>query len=76
MGEMFEELAGFFATGELKDKVSLKFIDVLEDSLDEHETVRKVLDKGIALPVTAINGKPMFSGGLSTELILEEIRKL
>lgn len=76
MGEMFDELADSLAKNELKDRITLTFVDVLEDSLDGHEIVRKVLDKGIALPVTAINGKPLFYGGLSPELILEEIRKL
>lgn len=76
MGEMFDEFANFIANSDFKKKVTVKFIDVFEDSLDGHESVKKVLDKGLGLPITAINGKAMFYGGLSTELILEEIQKL
>lgn len=76
MGEMYNEFANFIANSEFKEKVTLRFIDVFEDSLDGHESVKKVLDKGLGLPITVINGKVMLYGGLSTELIMEEIQKL
>lgn len=34
MGEMFEDLTIFLGKSELKDKVDVRFIDVIEDNLD------------------------------------------
>lgn len=76
MGEMFEDLTIFLGKSELKDMVDLRFIDVMEDNLDGYESVKKVLDKGLGLPVTAINGKAKFYGGLSIRKIYEEIKKM
>ncbi|MDT8900298.1 hypothetical protein [Anaeroselena agilis] len=76
MGEMYQELVEFMEQSELKDKVALQFIDVMADNLDGYESVKKVLDKGLGLPVTAINGKAIFYGGLSVPKIYDEVKKI
>lgn len=76
MGEMFQDFVNFIEKSEVKDKVTLRFIDVMEDNLDEYESVKKVLAQGYGLPLTVINGNARFYGGLSIEMIHEEIKKM
>ena len=76
MGEMYQDLVGFMEKSEVKDEIALRFIDVLEANMDEHEAVKKVLDSGIGLPLTVINGEPRFYGGLSTWQVFSEVKKI
>jgi hypothetical protein len=74
MGELYQDLVSFIQKSELKDEVTLRFIDVMEDSLDGYDLVKGVLEKGHGLPVTAINGRPRFYGGFSIRKIYESIK--
>lgn len=76
MGEMYQDLVEFMEKSEVKDEVTLQFVDVLADNLDEHVAVKKALDTGIGLPLTAINGEPRFYGGLSTWQVFSEIKEI
>ncbi|PKM94592.1 MAG: hypothetical protein CVU84_10085 [Firmicutes bacterium HGW-Firmicutes-1] len=74
MGEMFQELTEFI-TPKMED-IEFKFIDILEDDLDEHDDVLGLLEKQFPIPYTKINGKMAFYGGISNDAIYEEIKKL
>ena len=76
MGALYQKLVDFFAASELKDQVQLVFIDVLADELEGHEAAKQAMEKGMALPLTVINGKVRLYGGLSTKKIYEAIKKM
>ncbi|PKM51906.1 MAG: hypothetical protein CVV02_04655 [Firmicutes bacterium HGW-Firmicutes-7] len=74
MGEMYQELSEFLTTK--VDNIEFKFVDILEDELEEHEDVLELLEKQFPIPFTKINGKMAFYGGISNEAIYEDIKKL
>ncbi len=76
MGAMYQDLVEIMEMSDIKDRITLQFIDVIEDNLDGYESVKKLLDTDIALPVTAINGEPRFYGGLSVPMICEAVTEM
>ena len=76
MGAMFESLVEIMEMSDINDRITLQFIDVNEDNLDKYEAVKKLLDSGISLPVTAIDGVPRFYGGLSVQMIYEAVTEM
>ena len=76
MEEGYQELVTFIKNSEIKDNVVTAFLDVMEDDMDEYEGVKLALNKGYGLPITAINGKPVIYGDLSSEKIYREIKKV
>jgi hypothetical protein len=76
MGELYYDLVDFIEKSELQGKVTMRFIDVLEDNLDGYDSVVKELEKGLGLPVTTINGKPRFNGELSVRKIWLAIQQI
>lgn len=78
MGEMYDELVGFLSNTNLKDCIETQFIDVLRDNLNENKfvEVENMMNKGYRLPLTSVNGKFKFFGGISNEMIFGEIKKI
>lgn len=76
MGYLYQELVEIMEMSDIKDRITLQFIDVNEDNMDEYEAVKKLLDTGIVLPVTAIDGVPRFYGGLSVQMIYEAVTEM
>ncbi|WP_222927259.1 MULTISPECIES: hypothetical protein [Thermosediminibacter] len=72
---MYDEFVEFIQNSDVKDKVDIKFIDVMEDSLDGYDAVKTMLEKGYGMPLTAVNGRLRFYGGISNEMFYEEIKK-
>lgn len=64
------------AAGELKgtllekygDGVKFRYVDVMSKEMKDYPDIQKILDR-VHLPLTVINGKPSFHGGLSLEKI-------
>jgi hypothetical protein len=50
MGELYQESADFLAESELKDRVSLTFVDVLTDELEGHAASKQALELGASQP--------------------------
>ncbi|MDA8227589.1 MAG: hypothetical protein M0T74_07775 [Desulfitobacterium hafniense] len=75
MGEMYQELVAFFGASEMRDKVDIRFVDVIKDSLDPYETARIRLDRGCKMPLTAVNGKMRFYGAIDPALVFEQAQK-
>lgn len=57
------------------DKVTLGFVDILKDNLDEYPQVKEIMGR-FNPPLTVINGEPRFHGGLSVEMISEVIDEI
>jgi len=76
MGEMFESLRTSIDASGIKDKCSLRFIDILKDSDALVNQVRQLVETGYKLPLTAMNGSWSFYGGMSSDLFLTKIREI
>ena len=76
MGEMFESLRTSLDASDIKDRCSLRFIDILKDSDPQVNRVRQMVETGYSLPLTALNGSWSFYGGMSSDLFLAKIREI
>ena len=76
MGEMFESLRTSLDASDIKDRCSLRFIDILKDSDSQVNQVRKMVESGYSLPLTALNGSWSFYGGMSSDLFLTKIQEI
>jgi hypothetical protein len=76
MGEMFDSLRTFLGASDIKEQCSLRFIDVIKDTDPMVDEVRRLFETGYSLPLTALNGKWSFYGGISNELFYLKIREL
>ena len=76
MGEMFQSLRTSIEGSNLKERCTLRFIDVIKESDAAVGQVRKLVETGYALPLTALNGKWSFHGGISNELFSLRIREM
>ncbi|RKL62307.1 hypothetical protein DXT63_12465 [Thermoanaerobacteraceae bacterium SP2] len=75
MGEMYDEFVRFIKDSDINEKVETEFVDVIEDGLEGYVEALKLLEKGYGLPLTLINGKPRFYGGISNEMFYDVIKK-
>jgi hypothetical protein len=57
------------------DKVAVTFIDVISDEFENYPDIKEILDK-VRLPLTVINGKPRFHGGLAPDMITDAVEGL
>jgi hypothetical protein len=76
MGEMFDSLRTSLDASDIKEQCSLRFIDVIKDTDPMVDEVRRLFETGYSLPLTALNGKWSFYGGISNELFYLKIREL
>jgi len=76
MGDMFQSLKTSLDASDIKEQCSLRFIDVIKDSDPMVDEVRQLFETGYSLPLTALNGKWSFYGGISNDLFYLKIREL
>ncbi|MFZ2414068.1 MAG: hypothetical protein WAW16_07610 [Candidatus Cryosericum sp.] len=76
MGDMFEDLRKSLDASDIKNQCSLRFIDVMKDSGPRVDEVRGLVEKGYTLPLTALNDKWAFYGGMSSEMFYGKIKGL
>jgi hypothetical protein len=76
MGEMFDSLRTSLDASDVKGRCSLRFIDIIKDSDPEVNQVRQQVESGYSLPLTALNGKWSFYGGISNEKFYTKVREL
>ena len=56
--------------------VAVEFVDVFSPRMEEFQLARRaVFTMNVQLPVIAFNGQPRIAGGISMELISEELVK-
>lgn len=57
--------------------VAVEYLDVYSGALQEHPEVFRLLTQGnVPLPIVSLNGEPTFAGGISLEMIEEELQNL
>lgn len=76
MGEMFESLRTSLGASDIVDQCSLRFIDVMKDSDSQVNEVRHLAESGYTLPLTALNSKWSFYGGISNDTFYFKIKEL
>lgn len=62
MFEMYEDVEDFIRKVRMDNKVSVKFIDLMDDDLIGYENEQKILNQGYPLPITFIEKQPAFAG--------------
>lgn len=76
MLEMFEEIKGYLVEKGIKDKVNMKFIDLMEDDLTGYEEEVKIVNQGHPLPITFIGKQPAFAGKVDNDKLYEVLKSL
>lgn len=56
-------------------EVEFKFVDITTPDINEYPEIASILGR-VRLPLTVINGKPRFHGGLSAEMIGQAINEI
>lgn len=57
------------------ETIKFRYIDVASDEMKDYPEIRQILNR-VHLPLTVIDGKPRFHGGLSFEKISSAISEL
>ena len=69
--DLGQSLAGYFGSG-----VSVEYVDVFSERMEDFPSVLRVVDRGnVPLPVIGFNGEAKFAGGISMDMISEELEK-
>lgn len=64
-------------TGRYGGAVAVEYLDVYSGALQQQPDVFRLLTtQNVPLPVICLNGEPTFAGGISLEMIEEELGKL
>lgn len=58
------------------EKVTVKYVDVDKEGLDNYPVMSRVLQMGYPYPVTLINGDPKFAGGIMIAEVKQSIEEL
>jgi len=57
--------------------VTVEYLDIYSGALQDHPEIFRLLTMGnVPLPIISMNGEPTFAGGISQEMIEEELQKL
>ena len=57
------------------DKVTVEYVDALSNLMDQHPAELGLLEsRGVPLPIISVNGQPTFAGGISVEMIAQELK--
>lgn len=58
-------------------RVTVEYVDVFSPQMMEHPDALRVLTRrNVPLPLVSVDGKPTFAGGISIDMITEELEKL
>ena len=76
VSELYRELVEFIEGSDVKDKTVLEFIDINKINILDYDDVRYLYDGGYELPYCVIDGIVRYYGGISNELILNDIKEL
>lgn len=76
MGQIYDEFVGILTRNNIRHHIDIKFIDVLRVDMDNYEYAMEAMDQGYELPLTAINGKIKFYGGISHKKIYGALRRM
>jgi hypothetical protein len=59
------------------DAVQVEYVDIFSSAMSAHQQeLRLIMNGNVEVPLISINGEPKFAGGISLEMIDEELRGL
>jgi hypothetical protein len=76
MGQTYEEFKFLLSRSKIRQRIDVRFIDILREDMDSYGYAMEAMDKGYNLPLTAINGQIKFYGGLSNRMIYNTLRRM
>lgn len=76
MGKMYDEFVRFLSQSNIRQRIDIKFVDVLMEDMDQYEFILDAMSQGYGLPLTAINGTVKFYGGISNRQIYNTLRRI
>ena len=76
MEKMYDEFVSFLSRSNIRQRIDITFVDVLMEDMDRYDYIMDAMNQGYELPLTAINGKVKFYGGISNKMIYDTLRKL
>lgn len=74
--EAFAELGEFLRIKGVAGDVDLNFIEADEEGMMGHEELRELLKQGFTLPIIIIDDVPRYYGGISKDLVYNDIAEL
>lgn len=72
-GRLYYDLVQFIDGSDVEDFIDMKFID-LSMNPDGNNAIKYFLTKGLGMPLTTMNGSVILYGGLSNDIIYQEIK--
>lgn len=75
MREEAQELEKILTEKFGQQNIAFTFVEVQSDEIKNYPEMALVLERAV-LPLTVINEKPLFQGGLSVTMITEAVAKL
>jgi hypothetical protein len=76
MIEVYEDFVKFIEKSDVKESINYEFYDISKINVLDHENIIYVYEEGYELPYCVINGMVRYYGGVSKELIYEEVKEL
>ncbi|MGE5628990.1 MAG: hypothetical protein ACM3X7_12935 [Solirubrobacterales bacterium] len=74
--QAYNNLKSYFDASELKNNISLKFIEAEWEEMLENEELRELLKQGYSLPIIVIDGIVRYYGGISNTLVYKDVEEL
>lgn len=59
----------------MKDRVKVKFVDIIGDNIEKYPEALNLLRAGRSIPLVSINGKVKFQGDIPYKAIYNELEK-
>ena len=75
-GILYNDLIHFLDNSDTEDYIDIKFVDLITDVVDGHSTMKYFIQKGFGFPITTSNGEIKLYGGISNNIIYQEIKRL
>lgn len=74
--EEITEVVSHLLKNRYGDQVDIEYIDISDDRMDDFPQITEIVrNKNILLPIVAINGEPLWTGGVSYPNIVDELNK-
>lgn len=76
IGLLYREFIQAINNSDIKEYVDIKFIDLRTDISDGYSMIKYIIDKKFGIPLITINGELKLYGGISNNIIYQEIKRL
>jgi len=75
-GQHYIELIEFINNSSVKNKVEINFLDLNKINILDHDNIRTLDEFGYEAPFVVVDNIVRYYGGISSELIYEDVREL